>query len=55
MGDKENNEYKPFDRVNEPIAGYGSMKKERISFYRSFEEASEADYEFYRGLTASSE
>ncbi len=52
MDEKKNSGDKPVDHVNEPIAGYGSMEKGRISFYRSLEEASEADYEFYRRLTA---
>ena len=39
------------DKVNEPIAEYGITKKSRITFFSSFEEAAEADYEFYRNLT----
>jgi hypothetical protein len=38
------------NKVNEPPVGYGSGKK-RIAFFNSFEEAAEADYEFYRNLT----
>jgi hypothetical protein len=39
------------DKVNEPIVEYGNAAKKRISFFNSFEEAAEADHEFYRNLT----
>lgn len=38
------------DKVNEPAAEYKAGGK-RIAFFKSFEEAAEADYEFYRKLT----
>ena len=45
------NEEKKADHVNEPQAGYSASAKRRITFFKSFEEAAEADYEFYRNLT----
>ena len=46
-----NNEDPKFDQVNEPFKGYPAFMKSRIAFFASFEEAAEADYEFYRNLT----
>jgi hypothetical protein len=38
-------------QVNEPYTAYGNSAKGRISFFKSFAEAAEADREFYRNLT----
>lgn len=37
--------------VHEPSVAYSVPKGKRITFFNSFEEAAEADYEFYRNLT----
>jgi hypothetical protein len=41
-------EDKPNNKAEEPAVPYG---KRRITIFKSFEEATEADYEFYRNLT----
>ena len=47
MEDDENK----LDRVNEPFTDFGTSERKRVTFFKSFEEAAEADYEFYRNLT----
>ncbi|MDB5284883.1 MAG: hypothetical protein JWO06_3958 [Bacteroidota bacterium] len=51
MKDEESKFNLPPDKFNEPSVGYGALKKSRITFFKSFEEASEADYQFYRNLS----
>jgi hypothetical protein len=38
------------NKINEPLVEYGPAKK-RVAIFNSFEEAAEADCEFYRNLT----
>jgi hypothetical protein len=40
----------PVNMVNEPIVNYRVSPQNRVAIFNSFEEAAEADYEFYRNL-----
>jgi hypothetical protein len=39
------------DKVDEPFVEYKAAQNNRVTFFNSFEEAAQADYEFYRNLT----
>jgi hypothetical protein len=47
----ENKISQKLNEVNEPIINYGVTQKSRLTIFKSFEEAAEADYEFYRNLS----
>ena len=51
MKDDENKDKLRLNIVNEPIVGYGVSSERRLSVFTSFEEAAEADHEFYRNLS----
>lgn len=51
MKEHENKSELKTSLVNEPIAAYESTSKKRMAVFTSFDQAAEADYEFYRNLT----
>ena len=48
---EDESEKLPENIVNEPLVDYNASQKNRIAFFKSFEAATEADYDFYRNLS----